>query len=165
MFSIGDKVLYGKTGVCIIEDTCEKELIKGNRQSYYVLRPVFSDNSVIYAPIGSEKIFIRPVMTKAEADGLILKIPEISKTAPAGVLSVQEYEEIINTHKCEDLVRLTHKLYVKKQTAMENRKKTGFVDEKYTALAEKLLFGELACALEIPLEEVKGYIKQKLKTI
>ena len=70
---------------------------------------------------------------------------------------------MIATHNCEDLVGLTFRLYNKKKTALENRKKPGFIDERYMALAEKLLFGELAAALEIPFDQVKNYIGEKLK--
>ncbi len=162
MFNIGQKVLYGKTGVCEIADICQKELIKNQKRNYYILKPLYSDNSVIYAPMDSDKIFIRPIISKQEAEELISKIPEIIESISDRTLTVQEYEEILNTHKCEDLVKLTRKLYIKKKLAKENRKKTGFIDERYTALAEKLLFGELACALEIPITQVEDYIEKTI---
>ena len=53
-------------------------------------------------------------------------------------------------------------IYQKKRTAISLKKKLGFGDEKYMRLAENLLFGELACALDIAIEEVPGYIKAKI---
>ncbi len=165
MFSVGDLVVYGKTGVCRVEGQCEKELLKNQKRMYYVLKPANSDNSVIYAPTDSDKVFIRPIISKSEAEELILKIPQISEENGKRILTKEEYEEKIKTHRCEDLVGLTNNLYNKKKSALENRKKPGFVDEKYMALAEKLLFGELAAALEIPIEDVKKYISQKLNNM
>ena len=41
MFKKGDAVVYGQTGVCIIEDIVEKTLIKNEKKKYYLLKPVF----------------------------------------------------------------------------------------------------------------------------
>lgn len=162
MLRVGEKVVYGKTGVCIVEGQCEKEIIKHQKNLYYILKPVNSEHSTIYAPVNSSKVFVRPIMTKREAEELILKIPEITKTSADIELSREQYEAMIATHNCEDLVGLTFRLFNKKKEALENRKKAGFVDERYMALAEKLLFGELSAALEIPFDEVKTYIGEKL---
>lgn len=163
MLKIGEKVVYGKTGVCIVEGQCEKELIRNQKRLYYVLKPLGSDNNTIYAPVDNNKVFIRPIMTKDEAEQLILSIPEITESSADIELSKEQYEAMIATHNCEDLVGLTFRLYNKKKSALENRKKPGFVDERYMALAEKLLFGELAAALDIPYDSVKGYIGEKIK--
>lgn len=163
MFSKGEKVVYGQTGVCIVEDICEKELIRGKKCRYYVLRPFYQGNSIIYAPTDSEKIFIRSVITFEEAEELILKITEISESAENFEDSKEEYHNYLSTHRCSDLVKLTSQIYRKKITAGENRKRLGFVDEKYMRLAENLFFGELACALNLEPDEVKQYIAQKLK--
>ncbi|MBQ6848215.1 MAG: CarD family transcriptional regulator [Clostridia bacterium] len=162
MLKIGEKVVYGKTGVCIVEGQCEKELVRNQKRQYFVLKPLGSDNNTIFAPVEGNRVFIRPIMTRQEADELILKIPEITEASADIELTREQYEAMISTHNCEDLVGLTFRLYHKKKFALENRKKPGFVDERYMALAEKLLFGELAAALEIPFEEVKAYIGKKL---
>ena len=46
--------------------------------------------------------------------------------------------------------------------AKANKKKLGFSEERYMQLAEELLFGELATALEIPYDEVMEYIEKRL---
>lgn len=163
MFSKGEKVVYGQTGVCLVTDVCEKELIKGQKRTYYVLKPLNQENNTIYAPADSEKVFIRGVITCEEAEELISKIPEISESAEDFEDSKEEYRNCLSTHRCSDLVKLTSQIYRKKKTAQENRKKLGFVDEKYMNLAENLLFGELACALGLKPDEVKEYIADKLK--
>ncbi len=162
VLKIGEKVVYGKTGVCIVEGQCEKELVRNQKKQYFVLKPLGSDNSTIFAPIDGNKVFIRPIITKDEADKLISKIPEITEASADIELTREQYEAMIATHNCEDLVGLSFRLYNKKKNALENRKKPGFVDERYMALAEKLLFGELAAALDIPFDEVKAYIGKKI---
>lgn len=163
MFSKGEKVVYGSTGVCVIEDICEKELIRNKKRQYYVLKPLFKQNNVIYAPVSDGKVFMRPVMTAKEAEELIAKIPEIEERGSERVFSKEDYRTEFLPHECADLVMLTSIIYKKRKTAAENKKKLGFVDEKYMRLAEDLLFGELSIALDIPYDSVKDYIKERIK--
>ena len=92
----------------------------------------------------------------------VQKIPEIIESSANIELSKEQYDLMIATHNCEDLVGLASRLYQKKKLALENRKKPGYVDERYMALAEKLLLEELACALEMTCDQVKEYIGKKL---
>lgn len=165
MFSKGEKIIYGTTGVCLIEDICEKELIRNRKALYYILKPLFQQNNIIYAPVENGKVAMRSVMTAEEADALILKIPEIKKNSVAYSLSQDDYRNELSSHQCIDLVKLTTLIYEKKKTAQANKKKLGFVDEKYMRLAESLLFGELAIALDIPYDDVHKYIEQRIKEI
>lgn len=162
MFSVGEKVVYGQTGVCIIEDIIEKELVRNQKRLYYVLKPVYQQNNIIYAPADSDKVFIRPVMTAREADQLILKIPEIKEKSQKKEMSAEEYRAELSSHQVSDLVGLTAVIYEKKKAVKAQKKKLGFSDEKYMRLAEDLLFGELATALDIPVSDVVGYISEKL---
>ncbi len=163
MFSKGEKVVYGSTGVCVIEDICEKELIRNQKRQYYVLKPLFQQNNVIYAPLTDGKVVMRPVMTAKEADELIAKIPEIKEKGSERDFSKEDYRTEFLPHECTDLVMLTSVIYEKRKAAAENKKKLGFMDEKYMRLAEDLLFGELSVALDIPFDSVKDYIKEQIK--
>ena len=163
MLQVGEKIIYGKTGVCTVEGQCEKELSRNDKRLYYVLKPFNSETSTIFAPVENNKVFMRPLITKEEALSLIDRIPEITEQTENIVLSKEQYEAMVSTHNCEDLIGLTVRLYHKKKDALANRKKPGFIDDKYMALAEKLLFGELATVLEIPFDQVKNYIADRLK--
>lgn len=165
MFEKGQTVLYGQTGVCTVEDIAEKELVRNQKRLYYVLKPYFQQNNTIYAPADSDKVFIRPVMTAPQADELILKIPEIKAKIKNAEITQEECRTALSSHSCDDLVRLTAKIYEKKKSAQAEKKKLGFSDEKYLHLAEELLFGELSVALGIPRDSVQDYIKQKIEKI
>ena len=162
MFNKGEKVVYGTTGVCVVADICEKELIRNQKKLYYILKPCFQPNNIIYAPVNDGKVFMRPVMTAKEADELIAKIPAIKADNNQIFLSQDDYKSELSSHSSVDLVKLTTIIYQKKKIAHENRKKLGFVDEKYMNLSETLLFGELSVALDIPFEDVQKYIKSKI---
>ena len=68
----------------------------------------------------------------------------------------------METYDCVDLIKLTMSLYVKKKEAEAQKRKFGAVDERFMKEAEELLFGELAAALDIPREDVRGYIEKAL---
>ena len=162
MFSVGEKIVYGQTGVCIVEDICEKELIKKQKKLYYILKPYFQQNNIIYAPADSDKVFMRPIINKAQAENIIKSIPDITDTLSDKDMTQEEYKSELSTHDCRDLVSLTARIYKKKQLARKANKKLGFADEKYMKLAEQLLFGELAVALDIPYDKVPEYIERTI---
>ena len=76
-------------------------------------------------------------------------------------LDIYNYKRALESHSCEELLELVIKIYSKKQ-AVKRTKKLGLIDEKYLKRAEELLFGELAAALDISLEEVPKVLFEKL---
>ena len=164
MFKIADKVVYGETGVCLIEDICEREFIKKQKKMYYVLRPVQSDGNVIYAPIENRKIAMRKIITKNQAENLIKCIPTIIENINADEeLTMQDYKNEIISHNPDKLVELTARIYNKKKCVRLQKKRLNAIDEKYMKIAENLLFGELAEALEINIDEVQAYISKNIE--
>lgn len=162
MFQKGEKIIYGQTGVCVVEDICEKAFIKNQSKTYYVLKPLGIDNNVIYAPIQGGKVFMRRLITKPEAESLIDSIPEIVNSIPEVDFTKEEYIEKINNHSLEELVSLTAVIYAKKLSATRLKKRLHNVDEKYLKIGENLLFGELAAVLEIEFDKVQEYIENKI---
>ncbi len=166
MFSIGQLVVYGQTGVCKVTDICEKEVTPKNFKNYYVLKPIYQQNSIIYSPIDNTAVNIRPIITKQQAEDLIRLIPSISPCGFSGeeqrALN-EKYTAALKSQDCEELLSLTISIYAKKEEAKERNKKLGSIDERYMQRAEELLFGELAAALHIDINEVSNYIKNTLE--
>lgn len=159
MFQPGDLIVYGRTGVCRVE-RIEQE--KG--QQYYVLSPLYQTCSILTPVEG--KVFMRPILTREEADALIDLIPTM-EVEPVEGKALREltdrYQASIATHDVKDLIELTMSIYAKRQQAQRDRKKFGAVDERFMKEGEALLFGELAASLDIPVEEVQGYIRNRLE--
>lgn len=93
---------------------------------YYKLVPVRSA-STIYTPVDTS-VFMRPVMTKEAADHLIDRIPEISEDSfecrdPR--MLAEHYRTSLQTHECEDLIRLIKTVLPEEQKAGPKRKETG----------------------------------------
>ena len=50
---------------------------------------------------------------------------------------------------------------LKQRQAEAQKRRLGMVDERYMKQAERLLYGELSAALDIPYEEVQPYIARR----
>jgi CarD family transcriptional regulator len=165
MFRVGDLVQYESTGVCRVTDIKEQEPGgKGEKQLFYVLSPLYQ-NCTILTPVNSTKVFMRPIISRDEAEKLIDRIPDIRAEAYHNrVLNqlAEHYKASLNTHDCADLLKLSMSIYAKKQFAEQQKRKLGAVDEKFMRRAEDLLFGELAAALNITKAEVPEYIEERV---
>lgn len=161
MYITGDKIIYGSSGVCVVTEICTPDFSREERgRKYYKLRPVYG-SEIIYAPVDT-KTFIRPVMTKAEAESLIARIPEIkglSLSATSITALRQQYEEVFREHDCESCIALIKGVHEKE----ESGKKLGQTDQRYMKRAEDTLHNELAVALEIEPSQVPSYIRSALE--
>lgn len=158
MFQPGELIFYGRTGVCRVERI---EEIDG--QPYYCLSPLYQ-SCAIRTPVNG-KVFMRPVLTRAEADALIDQIPSI-QAAPVEFRALRELTEhyltSINTHDAAALLAMLMSIHAKKQQALSAKKKLGAIDERFMKEGEALLFGELAVALDCAPDEVPKYIQARV---
>ena len=78
MFEIGEYIIYGNYGVCQVENIGKLDIRGENRDRlYYWIRPVYGQGSKIYCPVDNQKIVMRRVLTKEEADILLKEVDEI----------------------------------------------------------------------------------------
>ena len=166
MFQAGDLVVYGTTGVCRVESIDQPNMTGADRhKKYYRLKPFYQDG-VIYTPVDNTKVSIRPVISREDAENLIDLIPGIraeAYRAPTLQALAQHYQTAFRSHSCQDLVELIMSIYTKQQETTSQNRRLGMVDERFLKQAERLLYGELAVALEIPFDEVQPYISNRVK--
>lgn len=157
MYTAGDKIIYGGSGVCTVVEICTPNFSRAEwGKKYYKLCPVYGTET-IYAPVDT-KAFIRPVMTREEAEKLIARIPEIEECVCSShsiTMLRQQYEEFFKDHDCETYIQLVKGIYSKGAAG----KKLGQTDQKYMKRAEDTLYGELAVALGMTPSEVPAYIR------
>lgn len=118
MFEKGSLMVYDTTGVCRVEDIGVPEGLPVAREGreYYKLTPVFGSGT-IYIPVDT-KVFMRPVISRQEAERLIRKIPEIRENlceSKNQKVLEDHYKESLMTHDCEDLIQLIKTVYMKKE--------------------------------------------------
>lgn len=168
MFGIDEIVVYGSTGVCRIVDIGTPQFHGVDKsQSYYTLKPVFGDG-VIYCPVENNRVFIRTVITREQAEKLVDTIPSIHAQAyhnRSTQLLTEHYNEVISTHECADLIELIMSIYSKKQALAGQKRRLGQVDERFMKRAQNLLYGELAVALGIEKDEVEQYIASRMEKL
>jgi CarD family transcriptional regulator len=165
MFEIGDLVMYGARGVCRVKEITELDWSSADQgRKYYVLDPLYKAD-VLYVPIDNDKVFMRHVMSREEVLALIDSMPDI-EVDTRKARSIQQlarfYQAAIDSHECEDLVKLTKSIHRKKKAAEKQNKQLGQIDVRYMQHGEDLLFGEIAAVLEIPRESVVSYIDERL---
>ena len=152
-------------GVCRVEAVETRVLPKGAGEAqFYVLMPIFQRCSVS-TPIDNDKIPMRPVISREEAENLIDTIPDVRAEAYHNKVLRQlseHYESIIKLYDCAKLIELLLSTYDKRRLCAQQKKKFGAMDERYMKRAEDMLFGEFAVALGIDKNEVPGYIIQRI---
>ena len=78
MYQVGDLILYGSTGVCKVADITTQELSgKDEKQLFYVLEPLYQ-NCTIFTPVNTTKIFMRPIISKDEAERLLAQCAAVA---------------------------------------------------------------------------------------
>ena len=150
MFQKGDLIVYGNMGVCRVEAVEAPAGLPGagEKKLYYKLDPVY-ETGTVYIPVDA-KVFMRPILTHAQAEALIGRIPEIEENPCGGKdqqMLAEHYRSLMRTHDCDDLVQLIKTIYGKNRERTAQGKKPARTEAEYMKRAEELLHGELAAAL------------------
>ena len=165
MFKKGELIICGGLGVCRVIDITDNPVDRlDKKRKYYLLEPVFEKTSTIYTPVDNEKVIMRRIMNKEEAQKLIEHIKEID------VMWVQEekrreqtYKDAIRTYDSRSLVQIIKTLYQRKRIRIKEGKKVLSSDEQYLRKAEELLYSEMSLALSIPKDQVGAYILETVE--
>ena len=163
LYSVGSLIVYGGTGVCQVEAIEEKAQGGGTRQ-YYRLKPLYQSGT-ISVPVDG-KVFMRPVISREEAEALIDAMPAM----PAQDFRERNftqlaahYQQLLCSHECADIAGFLVSIHAKKRSAESQGRRFGQVDAKFMKRAETLLYGEFSVALGIPYDEVEPMIAEKMK--
>ena len=73
MYQVGEKIIYGSNGVCLIEEIKMIMAPKSDEEkAYYIIKPMFQECR-ISVPVDT-KMFMRPIISEEEALALIERI-------------------------------------------------------------------------------------------
>ena len=164
MRQIGEIILYGTDGVCRISEVTEKKFGK-ETVKYYVLNALYRNSSVIYVPVGNEKLEakMRDILTREEIELLLADIPgEDSIWIENEPVRKIKYKEIITGGDRRELFCLVKTLYEHRTLQERSGKKMHMTDERFMKDAEKILYDEIAHVFGIDHREVFGYISEKI---
>ena len=164
MFAVGDKIVYGGMGVCAVEDITVPDL-PGFTRECYVLKPLYQANSKVYAPIEENPVKMRRLMPQQQAQTLIDGLPRMeSLDMGADRQTVHDTcRRVIKSADSFMLARLLKTLYNKKRQVALQKKTMPGAEKEFFDTAERILFGELAAVLCIPMEQVEQHISLRLE--
>lgn len=164
MFKEGDFIVYESRGICQVEAITELNLpgaAKGKK--YYELKPVYDEGGKIYSAVDNEKVLMRPMLTREEAEALIEEIPQISEMWIGDEKQREaKYKEAMRSCDCRQWVSIIKTLYSRRESRLSQGKKTTNTDDRYFKKASDNLHGELAMALGIEKEEAEAYIASRI---
>lgn len=160
MFSVGDYVACGNKGVCVVEEIKTLDISGVDKdEEYYILKAVYNSASTVYIPVALAEQSIRAVLTAEEAKELVAGIPDIDCLDIANEKLVEGlYKGCIRSNDVREFVRLIKTIYMRKQKRIEAGRKETAIDAKYFRIVAEFLFGELAVSLDMPKNEVEGFI-------
>lgn len=165
MYRKNDIVMYAAQGVCTITDITRKEF-NDQMMEYYVLKPVSSENALIYVPTESESLTgkMRRVLSESEIYEIIRTLPEAqSEWIENEHVRKEQYRQILSQGDRKALIRMIKALYLHKQKLKEQGKKMHVSDERFFKEAEKILYDEFALVLQIETDQVLPFIIEQLE--
>ena len=165
MYQVGDKVVYGSHGVCMVVDQ-EERLIDRKRQTYLALEPVGQDGSCYFVPTHNAVAMskLRRMLSKEELETMLAS----EEVHADGWIKdenqrKQAYRELISSGDRAKLMQMVHTLYRHKASQASAGRKCHLCDENFLRDAEKLLISEVSIVMEVEPDQAKQYIRNKLK--
>ena len=160
MFNVGEKIIYGENGVCTVEKIAPLNMSGASKEKlYYYLTPMIGSGTY-FAPVDT-MAFMRPVMSREEAEALVDSIPGI----PPAICNDSRfnhvdafYRDLFKLHTNEALVSVIKGL----RCRMAEPKTRSSRAEATMKRAKDILHGELSVALEIEFGDVEEYIKERI---
>lgn len=165
MFEVGNFVVYGSSGVCKVDEV--GPLLKMNMPKdkiYYTLLPVYSKGSKVFTPVDSDKVILRPVLSKEEAIDLVNEIDDVDEIdIPDNKKREEIFKQCVRKCDCKDLIRIIKTINTRRDERIAEGKKVTAGDEKMLHIAEESLSRELAVALELEKEIVDDFLENKIQ--
>ncbi|MBR0085354.1 MAG: CarD family transcriptional regulator [Lachnospiraceae bacterium] len=161
MFSVGDHIIYGSSGVCRVEAIGPVNIsgVSGNRL-YYTLKPVFSKSSTVFTPVDNDKVVMRPLISKKQAKELVKRLRDVDVLWISNDKKREEiYKESMRKCDIEEWARMIKTLYLRQQQRLAEGKQATASDERYYKMAQDNLYGELSVVLGIEKAKMDDYIR------
>lgn len=167
VLKLNEKVMYGTTGVCVVQSVEDKRIGKEIKK-YYVLKPVSQTSSTVYIPADNEKLLskVRRVLSVEEIKTMLSSLSDEPDIWTDNDNERREkFSEIITSgdrKACLVLVRTLHN----RQSALSGTgKRLHIADERALKEAQRLIQDEFSVVLNIQPCEVGAYIKCETENI
>lgn len=159
MFCIGQTVLYGSNGVCMIDGVTEKR-IGSSKMEYYVLKPVSTGTSTLFVPVSNQQLVgkIRSVLTAEEAEEILNNLPECGEWNDNKLERSESFKAVISSGDSVELIRLIRLISLHEREQVQKGKRLHLSDERFLKEAEKMICEEFSIVLNTTRESVLSRI-------
>ena len=164
MFKVGDHVVYGTNGVCLISDITPSPFDKRDTRTFYVLKPLSgASTSLIYTPVDNDRVPMRPLLDRREAEALLSDIDRIP------CLEVGEerarrmaYRQAIAAAEPRMYIALIKTVDSRRVEFCGTQRRLPDFEIEYDAVARRHLYTELSVALGRPIKDFEGYMAKSV---
>lgn len=164
VFQPHEYIVHAGSGVCYIDDICTMQFQGLGKKTYYKLVPLYENGSTIYTPVEQTQSIIRKIASSQDVMALLSNADAIECVENVEDKAREEaYKALLKEKTCRAWLSIIRSAYMHNQQRAEEGKKPTQMDERYMGVAENLLHGELAVALEIDRDQVVDFIVDHLQ--
>lgn len=163
-FKKNEFVVYGKNGVCEIEDIRIMNFA-GQREEYYILRPKSSRASTVYVPVNKDELVARMrfIITSKQANEILTSVSgEMVEWIDDKGLRLEQFNSIVSSGDIREIILLIICMRKKRAEKESQNKHLSSTDENILRLAEELVEEELSLALDCSAESALEYLNNKI---
>ncbi len=167
MLKLNEKVMYGTTGVCVVQSIEDKKIGREIKR-YYVLKPVSQTTSTVFLPANNETLLkkVRSVLSADEVRAMLKVLPsEPDVWVDNDAERKLRFGEIISSGDRKACLVLMRTLHNRQSELSTKGKRLHIADERALKEAQRLIHDEFSVALNMDLREVEEFVKSELKTI
>ena len=165
-FEVGQYVVYGTNGICIIDSIEQVSFAAGApAETYYILRQHKNRANKYFVPMKNESLVakMREPMVREDIEDILMGLSDgdvkwIKDRRERG----DYFRSILHDGVSVRLLNMVTCIYEKKRELAKIGKKLSVTDMTTLKSAEKLVEEECAWALGIPQEEVPAFIRRRL---
>lgn len=155
MFKVGDKAVYPAHGVGVVEGI-ENRQISGNNQTFYILRMMDNDTTIMIPQDSVQSVGLREVISKKEIPKVFKVLKEKVQVSDSQTWNRRhrEYMEKIRTGSVYEIAEVLRDLYLLKLD-----KDLSFGERKVLDTARNLLVKELSISKKTKTQKVEQEIE------
>lgn len=160
MFDIGDYIVYGQNGICMVADITHPELSGIDKTKlYYVLVPTKTRDSKLYCPTDNERIVLRKIISADEAREII----DETKTIEPMIIQNDRvrddnYKSALRSCDIRQCIQVLKALLIRKKQRELTGKKVTATDERFMKAVQEEIYNELALATGRDVSDVREQI-------
>ena len=173
MFAVGDRVVHNEHGICRITGITTRQFPGQDKKDYYEMVPLADDGygTTFYTAVDHDGR-LRSPMTQEQILEMIDSMPTIEPLSitPTGnrMLDMENiknaYNALMRSGNPSDWVQLLRTIYRKGKQLSAQRKRITEFESHARDNSERLLYGEIAGVMDIPVHSVERFITERIES-